>query len=89
MTINFYYNANCHITLVDLTLVMYQSLQLSTYTAASSGVCAPLTKPQPIMLNFYLFYAFEQCSKNLPFMLNIMSIITAIMPHFVYDFIIC
>ena len=47
-------------------------------------------KPRPIMLNFYTYYAFEQlqCSKNLPIMLNIMPMTTAIMPQFVYDFII-
>ena len=33
-------------------------------------------------------YAFEQCSKNLPIMLNIMPMPTAIMPKFLYDFII-
>ena len=41
------------------------------------------------MLNFLpISYAFEQCSKNLPIMLNIIPMITAIMPQFVYDFII-
>ena len=48
------------------------------------------SKPWPIMLNFLpiIRYAFEQCSKNLRIMLNIMPITTAIMPQFVYDFII-
>ena len=44
------------------------------------------------MLNFYLLYsyiyAFEQCSRKLPIMLNIMPLTTAIMPQFIYNFII-
>ena len=36
---------------------------------------------------FFTYYAFEQCSKYLPIMLNIMHMTTAIMPQFVYDFI--
>ena len=42
----------------------------------------------PFCSIFYLLYAFEQCSKKLPVMLNIVPM-TAIMPQFVYDFIIC
>ena len=41
------------------------------------------------MLNFLpISYAFEHCSKMLPIMLNIMPMTTAIMPQFVYEFII-
>ena len=45
-------------------------------------------KPQPIMLNFFTYYGFEQCSKISPIILNIMPMTTAIMPQFVYDLII-
>ena len=39
------------------------------------------------MLNYLpITYAFEQCSKILPIMLNIMSMTTAIMPQFVCVF---
>ena len=41
-----------------------------------------------LLCSNFTYYAFEQCSKNLPIMLNIMPITTAIMPQFVYDFII-
>ena len=45
-------------------------------------------KPWPIMLKFLPIILFEQCSKILPFMLNIMPITAAIMPQFIYNFII-
>ena len=35
---------------------------------------------------FFTHCAFEQCSKNVPIMLNIMPMTTEIMPHFVYNF---
>ena len=39
------------------------------------------------MLNFLpIMHAFQQCSKILPIMLNIMPLTTAIMPHLAYDF---
>ena len=44
--------------------------------------------PQPIILNFFTNYVFEQCSNKLPIMLSIMPMTTAIMPQFVYDSII-
>ena len=48
-----------------------------------------VSKPRPIMLNFLpISYAFEQCSKILLIMLNIMPITTAIMPPFAYNFIL-
>ena len=37
---------------------------------------------------FFTYYAFEQCSKMLPVKLNIMPLTTAIMPQFIYNFII-
>ena len=39
------------------------------------------------MLNFYLLF-FWSMLKKLPIMLNIMPMTTAIMPEFVYDFVI-
>ena len=40
-----------------------------------------------LLCSIFTYYAFEQCSKNLPYiMLNIMPMTTAIMPQFVYDF---
>ena len=46
-------------------------------------------KPQTIMLTFlHISYAFKHCLKKLPIMLNIMPITTAIMPQFVYNFIL-
>ena len=41
-----------------------------------------------LLCSIFTYYAFEQCSKNLPVMLNIMSMTTAIMLQFVYDFIV-
>ena len=43
----------------------------------------------PNMLNCLpISYAFEQYSKELPIMLNIMPITTVIVPHFIYNFTI-
>ena len=36
--------------------------------------------------HFFTYFAFEQCSKKLPIMLNIMPITTEIIPQFIYDF---
>ena len=36
----------------------------------------------------FTYHAFEQCSKDLPIMFNIMPMTSAIIPQFVYDFII-
>ena len=41
-----------------------------------------------LLCSIFIYYAFEQCSKKLPIMLNIMPMTTAMMPQFVYDFII-
>ena len=47
-------------------------------------VCTPAYYAQ-----FFTYYAFEQCSKNLPIMLNdVTAMTTAIMPQFVNGFII-
>ena len=40
------------------------------------------------MLNFCTYHAFEQCSKKLPIMLNIMPINAAIMPQLIYNLMI-
>ena len=45
------------------------------------------TKLQPIMLKFYLF-CFWAMLKKFPITLNIMPMTTAIMPQFVYNFIV-
>ena len=46
------------------------------------------TKSWPIILNFTYVYAFELCLKKFPIMLNMMPIATAIVPQFIYNFII-
>ena len=51
--------------------------------AAKSMAIAPVYFAQ-----FFSYNVFEHCSKKLPIMLNIMPITTAIMPQFVYNFII-
>ena len=45
------------------------------------------TKPLPIMLKSFTYYALEQCSKKLPITLNIMPATTAIMPQIIHNFI--
>ena len=45
------------------------------------------TKPQPIICSiFFVYYAFEECSKRLP--INAQSITTAIITRFIYYLII-
>ena len=46
------------------------------------------SKPWPVLLYFLLIYAFEQCWKILPIMLNSMFLTTVVMPQFLNDFII-
>ena len=50
------------------------------------SICLCLLSPG-LLCSIFTYYAFEQCSKNLPIMLNIMPITTAIMPQFLYGFI--
>ena len=58
--------------------------------ALTEGHCSKYAtdKPWPIMLNFLSIMLLSNVQKFAYYMLNIMPMITAIMPQFVYDFII-
>ena len=59
----------------------------SYYNNHAHGLPDLQNKLRPIMLNFYLL-CFWAMLKNVPIMLNIIPMTTAIMPQFVYDFIL-
>ena len=67
-------------------------ITVGKYCKLPLGIQRPTVKNElisPGLLCSNLTYcAFEQCSKILPIMLNIMPITTAIMPQFIYNFII-
>lgn len=55
---------------------------------STMGKCLKQVSPGLYYAQFFTYYAFEQCSKNLPIMLNIMPITTAVMPQFIHNYII-
>ena len=69
--------------MIDATCVVLSSWPEGElwHKAEYSDIQAPAYYAQ-----FFTYYAFEQCSKMLPIMLNIMPITTAIMPQFIYNY---
>ena len=60
------------------------SAEYATYSLINSA-----THKVPVYYaQIFPYYAFEQCSKMLPVKLNSMTLTTAIMPQFIYNFII-
>ena len=78
--------------MVDNTVVYLSVLKLKTPKQQFQKItimCYIAIKPQPIVLNSYLLiFMLLSSPKKLPIMLNIMPINTAIMPRFIYNFVI-